>query len=255
MKEGKQREEVRKQRQEDIPCLLGFPHSISIDSLHKLLEEVSKAIINLDIPTKSASSASSATPEPSLEQLQGALTKLEAYFSVSVDAALLEEATLLRFKQASELLVHKRGFLGEVKCYLLRHYLSQLDDLVQSLHISVQKNQETFSLMEKQKKLIYTRDQYKSELNTCSDRMSEMVLKYQQMKQDLRDLEVGMISHRAHLHRLFSQKNSISQELSELPKIEELLQNQTQEAARFRQRAEDGWKGLSSVFNDGFILF
>ena len=108
--------------------------------------------------------------------------------------------------------------------------------------------------MEKQKKLIDTRDQYKSELNTCSDRMSEMVLKYQQMKQDLRDLEVGMISHQAHLHRLFSQENSISQELSELPKIEELLQNQTQEAARFRQRA-DGWKGLSSVFNDGFILF
>lgn len=173
---------------------------------------------------------------------------------LSVDAALLDEATLLRFKQASELLVHKPGFLGEVKCYLLRHYLSQLDDLVQSLHISVQKNQETFSLMEKQKKLIDTRDQYKSELNTCSDRMSEMVLKYQQMKQDLRDLEVGMISHQAHLHRLFSQENSISQELSELPKIEELLQNQTQEAARFRQRA-DGWKGLSSVFNDGFILF
>ena len=230
---------------------MGFPHSISIDSLHKLLEEVSKAIINLDIPTKSASSASSATPEPSMEQLQGALTKLEAYFSVSVDAALLDEATLLRFKQASELLVHKPGFLGEGKCYLLRHDLSQLDDLVQSLHISVQKDQETFSLMEKQKKLIDTRDQYKSELNTCSDRM----LKYQQMKQDLRDLEAGMISHQAHLHRLLSQKNSFSQELSELPKIEELLQNQTQEAARFRQRAEDGWKGLSSVFNDGFILF
>lgn len=61
------------------------------------------------------------------------------------------------------------------------------------------------------------------------------------MKQDLRDLEVGMISHQAHLHRLFSQKNSISPELSELPKSEELLQNQTQEAAGFRQRAEDGW--------------
>lgn len=79
-----------------------------------------------------------------MEQLQGALRELEAYFSVSVDAALLDEATLLRFKQASELLlVHKPGFLGEVKCYLLRHYLSQLDDLVQSQHISVQKEVST----------------------------------------------------------------------------------------------------------------
>ena len=229
---------------------MGFPLSISKDSLHKLLEEVSKTINNLDIPTKSASSAFSATPETSMEQLQGALSELEAYFSLSVGAALLDEATLLRFKQASELLVHKPGFLGEGKCYLLRHDLSQLDDLVQSLHISVQKDQETFSLMEKQKKLIDTRDQYKSELNTCSARMSEMVLKYQQMKQDLRVLKVGMISQQTHLHRLLSQKNSFSQELSELPKIEELLQNQTQEAARLRQRAEDGWKGLSAVFND-----
>ena len=164
---------------------MGFPLSISKDSLHKLLEEVSKTINNLDIPTKSASSAFSATPETSMEQLQGALSELEAYFSLSVGAALLDEATLLRFKQASELLVHKPGFHGEGKCYLSRHYLSQLDDLVQSLHISVQKDQETFSLMEKQKKLIDTWDQYKSELNTCSARMSEMVLKYQQMKQDL----------------------------------------------------------------------
>uniref|UniRef100_A0A7N2QWY8 Uncharacterized protein n=1 Tax=Quercus lobata TaxID=97700 RepID=A0A7N2QWY8_QUELO len=211
---------------ENTSFLVGFPLSISKDSFHKLLEEVSKTINNLDIPTKSASSAFSATPETSMEQLQGALSELEAYFSLSVGAALLDEATLLRFKQASELLVHKPGFLGEGKCYLSRHYLSQLDDLVQSLHISVQKDQETFSLMEKQKKLIDTWDQYKSELNTCSARMSEMVLK------------------------LLSQKNNIRQELSELPKIEELLQNWTQEAARFRQRAEDGWKGLSAVFND-----
>ena len=155
---------------------MGFPLSISKDSLHKLLEEVSKTINNLDIPTKSASSAFSATPETSMEQLQGALSELEAYFSLSVGAALLDEATLLGFKQASELLVHKPGFLGEGKCYLLRHDLSQLDDLVQSPHISVQKDQENFSLMEKQKKLIDTWDQYKSELNTCSARMSEMVL-------------------------------------------------------------------------------
>ena len=59
-----------------------------------------------------------------------------------------------------------------------------------------------------------------------------------------------MISQQTHLHRLLSQKNNIRQELSELPKIDELLQNWTQEAARFRQRAEDGWKGLSAVFND-----
>ncbi|KAL4612453.1 hypothetical protein ACB092_08G200000 [Castanea dentata] len=100
----------------DTSFLVGFPLPISKGSLHKLLEEVSKTINSLDIPTESASSASSATPEISMEQLQGALSELEAYFSLSVGAALLDEATLLRFKQASELLVHKPGFLGEGKC-------------------------------------------------------------------------------------------------------------------------------------------
>nr|POF12024.1 hypothetical protein CFP56_47281 [Quercus suber] len=68
-----------------------------------------------------------------MEQLQGALTELEAYFSLSVDAALLDEATLLRFIQASELLVRKPGFLGEVKCYLLRHYLKRPQGLDKEL--------------------------------------------------------------------------------------------------------------------------
>lgn len=70
------------------------------------------------------------------KQLQEALTELKAFFSLSVDKALLDEATLLRFKQASGLLVQRPDFLGELKCYLLRHYLSQLDYLVQILHIS-----------------------------------------------------------------------------------------------------------------------
>ena len=248
---------------------MGFPLFISKDSLHKLLEEVSKTINNLDVPTESASSASSATPETSMEQLQGALSELEAYFSLSVGAALLDEATLLRFKQASELLVHKPGFLGEGKCYLLRHDLSQLDDLVQSLHISVQKDQETFSLMEKQKKLIDTRDQYKSELNTCSARMSEMVLKYQQMKQYHNKListdcflkKTALVKSLVSFPRLknfcktrLKMLQGLGKELKMVGKV--FLQSLvTLEASRFRQRDEDGWKGLSSVFKAGFILF
>ena len=110
---------------------MGFPLSISKDSLHKLLEEVSKTINNLDIPTKSASSAFSATPETSTEQLQGALSELEAYFSLSVGAALLDEATLLGFKQASELLVHKPGFLGGID--LGDHYKTGVSLPVQQL--------------------------------------------------------------------------------------------------------------------------
>ena len=178
------------------------------------------------------------------------MTELKDFSSLSVDEALLDDATLFRFKQASRLLVHRPDFLGEAKCNLLRNHLSQLDYLVQSLHISIQKDRGTLKLKEKKMKLIDKQSQYKGELLTCSLRMGETMLKYQKMKEELRAVKAEMISQKAHLHRLLSQNNKISQEFIEITKIEELLQNQTRESASFRQRAEDGWKGLSLGFTE-----
>lgn len=214
------------------------------------MDKVSKIINNLKIPTKSASSPSLSLSEPSVEQLQKALTELKDFSLLSVDEALLDDATLFRFKQASRLLVHRPDFLGEAKCNLLRNHLSQLDYLVQSLHISIQKDRGNLKLKEKKMKLIDKQSQYKGELLTCSLRMVETILKYQKMKEELQAVKVEMISQKAHLHRLLSQNNNISQEFIEITKIEEILQNQTEESASFMQRAEEGWKGLSLDFTD-----
>ena len=235
-----------KEEQEEEPSLGSLPdHTDSTESILNLMDKVSKIINNLKIPTKSASSPSGSLSEPSIEQLQKALTELKDFSSLSVDEALLDDATLFRFKQASRLLVHRPDFVGEAKCNLLRNHLSQLDYLVQSLHISIQKDRGTLKLKEKKMKLIDKQSQYKGELLTCSLRMGETMLKYQKMKEELRAVKAEMISQKAHLHRLLSQNNKISQEFIEITKIEELLQNQTRESASFRQRAEDGWKGLS----------
>ena len=240
-----------KEEQEEEPSLGSLPdHTDSTESILNLMDKVSKIINNLKIPTKSASSPSGSLSEPSIEQLQKALTELKDFSSLSVDEALLDDATLFRFKQASRLLVHRPDFLGEAKCNLLRNHLSQLDYLVQSLHISIQKDRGTLKLKEKKMKLIDKQSQYKGELLTCSLRMGETMLKYQKMKEELRAVKAEMISQKAHLHRLLSQNNKISQEFIEITKIEELLQNQTRESASFRQRAEDGWKGLSLGFTE-----
>lgn len=239
------------EEQEEKPSLGSLPdHTDSTESILNLMDKVSKIINNLKIPTKSASSPSGSLSEPSIEQLQKALTELKDFSSLSVDEALLDDATLFRFKQASRLLVHRPDFLGEAKCNLLRNHLSQLDYLVQSLHISIQKDRGTLKLKEKKMKLIDKQSQYKGELLTCSLRMGETMLKYQKMKEELRAVKAEMISQKAHLHRLLSQNNKISQEFIEITKIEELLQNQTRESASFRQRAEDGWKGLSLDFTE-----
>ena len=240
-----------KEEQEEEPSLGSLPdHTDSTESILNLMDKVSKIINNLKIPTKSASSPSGSLSEPSIEQLQKALTELKDFSSLSVDEALLDDATLFRFKQASRLLVHRPDFLGEAKCNLLRNHLSQLDYLVQSLHISIQKDRGTLKLKEKKMKLIDKQSQYKGELLTCSLRMGETMLKYQKMKEELRAVKAEMISQKAHLHRLLSQNNKISQEFIEITKIEELLQNQTRESASFRQRAEDGWRGLSLDFTE-----
>ena len=240
-----------KEEQEEEPSLGSLPdHTDSTESILNLMDKVSNIINNLKIPTKSASSPSGSLSEPSIEQLQKALTELKDFSSLSVDEALLDDATLFRFKQASRLLVHRPDFLGEAKCNLLRNHLSQLDYLVQSLHISIQKDRGTLKLKEKKMKLIDKQSQYKGELLTCSLRMGETMLKYQKMKEELRAVKAEMISQKAHLHRLLSQNNKISQEFIEITKIEELLQNQTRESASFRQRAEDGWKGLSLGFTE-----
>ena len=240
-----------KEEQEEEPSLGSLPdHTDSTESILNLMDKVSKIINNLKIPTKSASSPSGSLSEPSIEQLQKALTELKDFSSLSVDEALLDDATLFRFKQASRLLVHRPDFLGEAKCNLLRNHLSQLDYLVQSLHISIQKDRGTLKLKEKKMKLIDKQSQYKGELLTCSLRMGETMLKYQKMKEELRAVKAEMISQKAYLHRLLSQNNKISQEFIEITKIEELLQNQTRESASFRKRAEDGWKGLSLDFTE-----
>ena len=240
-----------KEEQEEEPSLGSLPdHTDSTESILNLMDKVSNIINNLKIPTKSASSPSGSLSEPSIEQLQKALTELKDFSSLSVDEALLDDATLFRFKQASRLLVHRPDFLGEAKCNLLRNHLSQLDYLVQSLHISIQKDRGTLKLKEKKMKLIDKQSQYKGELLTCSLRMGETMLKYQKMKEELRAVKAEMISQKAHLHRLLSQNNKISQEFIEITKIDELLQNQTRESASFRQRAEDGWKGLSLGFTE-----
>ena len=249
--EEEEEEEEEGSEKEEEPSLGSLPdHTDSIESLLNLMDEVSKIINNLKIPTKSTSSPSGSLSEPSIEQLQDALTELKAFFSLSVDEALLDDATLFRFKQASRLLVHRPDFLGEAKCNLLRNHLSHLDYLVQSLHISIQKDRGTLKLKEKKMKLIDKQSKYKGELLTCSLRMGETMLKYQKMKEELRAVKVEMISQKAHLHRLLSQNSNISQEFIEITKIEELLQNQTQESASFRKRAEEGWKGLSLDFTD-----
>ena len=240
-----------KEEQEEEPSLGSLPdHTDSTESILNLMDKVSNIINNLKIPTKSASSPSGSLSEPSIEQLQKALTELKDFSSLSVDEALLDDATLFRFKQASRLLVHRPDFLGEAKCNLLRNHLSQLDYLVQSLHISIQKDRGTLKLKEKKMKLIDKQSQYKGELLTCSLRMGETMLKYQKMKEELRAVKAEMISQKAYLHRLLSQNNKISQEFIEITKIEELLQNQTRESASFRKRAEDGWKGLSLDFTE-----
>ena len=240
-----------KEEQEEEPSLGSLPdHTDSTESILNLMDKVSKIINNLKIPTKSASSPSGSLSEPSIEQLQKALTELKDFSSLSVDEALLDDATLFRFKQASRLLVHRPDFLGEAKCNLLRNHLSQLDYLVQSLHISIQKDRGTLKLKEKKMKLIDKQSKYKGELLTCSLRMGETMLKYQKMKEELRAVKAEMISQKAHLHRLLSQNNKISQEFIEITKIEELLQNQTRESASFRKRAEDGRKGLSLDFTE-----
>ena len=239
------------EEQEEKPSLGSLPdHTDSTESILNLMDKVSNIINNLKIPTKSASSPSGSLSEPSIEQLQKALTELKDFSSLSVDEALLDDATLFRFKQASRLLVHRPDFLGEAKCNLLRNHLSQLDYLVQSLHISIQKDRGTLKLKEKKMKLIDKQSQYKGELLTCSLRMGETMLKYQKMKEELRAVKAEMISQKAYLHRLLSQNNKISQEFIEITKIEELLQNQTRESASFRKRAEDGWKGLSLGFTE-----
>jgi len=205
--------------------------------------------LTLDEPSNSSSSASGATSEPSQERLEEALVDLNSCFRLGIEKVLLNTEVLNKFKSSSKILLQHRFFLSEIRHSVLRLFCNNLANTSKHLKLKQKKEKECIELRNQQRRLIETRETYKLQLNVLVEQISEKVKRREQMEQELMVLNAEITEAQSKLHHLQTQKATVCEELSELPKTEETLERQLRDISKYEEYVEDGWRVLLSIFD------
>nr|POE62564.1 serine/threonine-protein phosphatase 7 long form like [Quercus suber] len=226
-----------------------LPFSTEAGTLNYLLKQAKLTCLTLYEPSNSSSSASGATSEPSQERLEEALVDLNSCFSLGIEKVLLNTEVLNKFKSSSKILLQHRFFLSEIRQSVLRLFCNNLANTTKHLKLKQKKEKECIELRNQHKRLIETRETYKLQLNVLVEQISEKVKRKEQMEQELMVLNAEITEAQSKLHHLQTQKATVCEELSELPKTEKTLERQLRDISKYEEYVEDGWRVLLSIFD------
>ncbi|KAK7853715.1 hypothetical protein CFP56_035206, partial [Quercus suber] len=226
-----------------------LPFSTEAGTLNYLLKQAKLTCLTLYEPSNSSSSASGATSEPSQERLEEALVDLNSCFSLGIEKVLLNTEVLNKFKSSSKILLQHRFFLSEIRQSVLRLFCNNLANTTKHLKLKQKKEKECIELRNQHKRLIETRETYKLQLNVLVEQISEKVKRKEQMEQELMVLNAEITEAQSKLHHLQTQKATVCEELSELPKTEKTLERQLRDISKYEEYVEDGWR-KNTVFEE-----